>query len=253
MHMIISGPLRNETGHSHPPKRLDLVLSGAREMLPMVLGTVPFGLAIGAAAGATGMSLAEILAGAGLILAGAAQLSVVQMTEAGASPVVIVLSALMINARLLLYSASLAPWFSHEPLRRRLLLAVPVIDQLYFTCAPKFEEGALDEASRRWFYAGGASFLIGSWMVAQTLAAVAGSTLPAWVGLDLAAPLAMAALLAKAIQGRPALCAALASGVAVLAGVALPFNSAVLVASLVGIGVGTTTTVTKANNSGGAR
>ena len=214
---------------------------GARAMTPMVIGIVPFGLAIGAAIGASGTTASQGIASAGLILAGAAQLSVVKMLEAGATPLVIVLSALMINARLVLYSASLAPWFTDEPLRRRLALALPVIDQLYFTCIPRFEQGDLDASGRRWFYAGGAIFLAGSWVAAQTIAIVAGAALPAWTGLHIAAPLALAGLMAKSIQSRSAMNAAGVGALVAVFGVGLPFHSAVLVATLVGIAAATAT------------
>ena len=46
-----------------------------------------------------------------MILAGAAQLATVQMLDAGTAPLVVIVSALVINARILLYSAALAPWF----------------------------------------------------------------------------------------------------------------------------------------------
>lgn len=219
--------------------RRRVALEGARAVIPMVIGVVPFGLAIGAAVGTSGLTTAQGVASAPTIFAGAAQLSVVEMLDEGATPLIIVLSALMINARILLYSASLAPWFSDEPLRRRLVLAIPVIDQLYFTCVPRFEQGDLDATGRRWFYGGAALFLTSSWFVSQSVAIAAGATLPAWTGLQIAAPLALAGLLAKAIQNRAALNAATVGALIAVFGAGLPFHSAVLVAALAGIVVGT--------------
>ena len=207
----------------------------------MVIGVVPFGLAIGATVGASDLSAAQGVASAPAIFAGAAQLSVVGMLDQGAMPFVIVLSALVINARILLYSASLAPWFADEPLRHRLLLAVPVIDQLYFTCAPRFEQGDLDACGRRWFYGGAAALLTSSWVASQAIAVAAGATLPEWTGLHIAAPLALAGLLAKALQSRASNTAAAVAGIVAVLGVGLPFQSAVLIATLGGIAAGTLT------------
>lgn len=212
-----------------------IALEGARDITPMVLGVIPFGLAIGAAIGTTSMSAAQGLASGPTILAGAAQLTTVQMLDSGAVPLVVVLSALMINARLLLYSASIAPWFRNEPLRRRLLLAVPVIDQMHFTCVPRFERGDLDADGRRAYYVGAAVWLVGAWVASQLLAIVAGAQLPESWGLRIAAPLALAGLLAKSIAGRPSQVAAATSAAVVVAGAGLPFHSAVLVAAIVGI------------------
>lgn len=211
---------------------------GARDITPMVIGVIPFALAIGAAVGSSSLTRGEGVLSGPVILAGAAQLSVVQMLDAGAAPLVIVLSALMINARLLLYSASLAPWFRGEPLGRRLLLALPVIDQLHFTCTPRFERGDLDERERRAYYVGAAAWLAGAWCVAQAAAIVVGASVPDAVGLDVAAPLALVGLLAKsAVDGRSAVAAIVAAAVTTAA-VVLPFHSAVLVGALVGIVAG---------------
>ncbi len=212
---------------------------GARDITPMVIGVIPFGLAIGAAVTTSSLSTAQGVASAPVILAGAAQLSTVQMIDAGVAPAMIVLSALLINARILLYSASIAPWFRGESMRRRLLLAVPVIDQMHFTCVPRFERGDLDARQRRAYYAGAATWLLAAWIGSQAVAITVGATLPDSVGLHVAAPLALAGLLAKSIA-TPA--AATAAGCAVLVvtiGTGLPFHSAVLAATLAGITVGT--------------
>ncbi len=220
-----------------PSRATSIAIEGARDITPMVIGVIPFGLAIGASIGSSSVGTAEGLASGPLILAGAAQLSTLRLLDSGAAALVVILSALMINARLLLYSASLAPWFSNEPLRRRLLLAAPVIDQLHFTCTPRFERGDLDASGRRWYYTGAAAWLAGAWVASQVIAAVAGARLPEWLGLELAAPLALAGLLAKSVNGRRTILAAIVAAGVNVAAVGLPYNSAVLVATVIAIGV----------------
>ncbi len=214
-------------------------VEGVRDITPMVLGVVPFGMAIGATAGTLHVDAGAAVASAPLILAGAAQLTTLQMLDAGVAPVVIVLSALMINARLLLYSTSIAPWFQQEPLRRRLVLAVPVIDQMHFTCVPRFERGDLDRSGRLAYYAGAAIWLVTAWLTGQTVAMLVGAQVPDAIGLRVAAPLALVGLLAKSMAGRRAIVGALAACVVAVAGAGIPFHSAVLVAALVGIAAGT--------------
>lgn len=210
-------------------------VEGAKAVTPMVVGIAPFGLAIGAAAAASSVSTPAALASAPLILAGAAQLTAIQMLDAGVAPLVIILSALMINARILLYSTSLAPWFRGESLGRRLLLAVPVIDQLHFTCVPRFEQGDLDRAGRIAFYAGAATWLLSAWIATNSAAILIGARLPDSAGLHIAAPLALAGLLAKSISDRRATTAAAVSAIVTVAAVGLPFRCAILVAAITGI------------------
>jgi predicted branched-subunit amino acid permease len=203
----------------------------------MVIGIVPFGLALGAMIGSSDLDPWSSLASAPLILAGAAQLTTLEMLEAGSNPVVIVMSALLINLRILLYSASLAPWFSGVRLRMRLLLATSVIDQTLFVAVPRFEQGDLDRRGRVAYYAGASVWLVSAWLASQAVATVLGAELPEAARLDMAAPLALVGLLAKSVGTRPpALAAAVGMGV-VTFGAGLPFHSATLVATVAGITV----------------
>jgi predicted branched-subunit amino acid permease len=214
-----------------------LVRAGVRDMTPMVIGVVPFGLAVGAMIGSSGLDPWAAAASAPLILAGAAQLTTLQMLEAGSNPVVIVASALLINLRILLYSASLAPWFAGLRLRTRLLLATSVIDQTHFVAIPRFEQGDMDRRGRVAYYAGASAWLVSAWLASQFIAMVLGAELPESARLDMAAPLALIGLLAKSVATRPAALAA-ALGVAVATvGAGLPFHSATLVATITGITV----------------
>lgn len=209
--------------------------AGARDMTPMVIGVVPFGLAIGATIGSSGIDPWAAAASGPVLLSGAAQLTTLQMLEAGSSPAVIVASALLINLRILLYSASLAPWFAGVRLRMRLLLATSVIDQTHFVAVPRFERGDLDRRGRVAYYAGASVWLVTAWLASQLVAMILGAELPESAGLDMAAPLALIGLLAKSVGTRPsALAAGLGVAVATV-GAGLPFHSATLVATVTGI------------------
>ena len=77
----------------------------------MVIGVLPLGLAIGAAIGTSSIPPLAGWLGGPLIFGGAAQLIAVQLLDAGAAPAVIVISALLVNARIVMYGAAIAPWF----------------------------------------------------------------------------------------------------------------------------------------------
>ncbi len=213
-------------------------VEGLRDITPMVVGVAPFGLAIGAAIATTSLSTGQGIFSGAAILAGASQLTVVTMLNDGVAPLVIVLSALIINARIVLYSASLAPWFRDEPLRRRLILAIPVIDQMYFTCLPRFQRHDLDRAERQAYYLAAGAFLIAGFLSTQTVAMVAGAKLPAWTGIGVMAPLALGGLLAKSVTDGRAIRAAAAAGIVAVVGAGLPFQSGILVAIAIGVTAG---------------
>jgi predicted branched-subunit amino acid permease len=207
----------------------------------MVIGVLPFGLAIGATLATTSLSATQAVLSAVAILAGAAQLTTVSMLDQGVAPAVIITSALIINARLALYSASIAPWFRHEPLRRRLLLAVFVIDQTYFTAIPRFQRGDLNPTARAAYYLTGGAILATSFVSAQFLAMNIGSMLPPSSGIGVAAPLALAGLAAKAMVERASTVAAIVASVVAVVAVPLPFQSSILLAIVVGLTAGVIT------------
>lgn len=204
-------------------------------MTPVVIGLVPFGIAIGSASAALDVHRLAAWAGSWLVLAGSAQLAVMQLIDDGAAPLVAISAALMINARFLVYSAGLAEWFPSATRRTRLLLAIPLVDQLYITTVARFEQHDLTEDDRRRFYAGAATHLASAWVVAQTIGVVAGDQLPRWMGLHHASLLALAGLLARSLNTGPArIAAAVAAGTALI-GAALPHYSVILVAMLAGM------------------
>jgi predicted branched-subunit amino acid permease len=220
------------------PGRSRPLLDGARAILPMALGVVPFGVAIGAAIQEAGIDRLAAWAGSFLLLSGSAHLTMVELLGKGAAPVVAVAAALMINARLLMYGAGLAPWFPSATKKQRLLLAIPLIDQLYLTAVARFEHADLDEHDRRRFWFGAAFTLCGIWVVAQTVGLFAGSNVPRGAGLHAAAPLALVGLLATAARGRPAVTTAVVAGTVAVVAAPLPHHSSMLVATLAGIAAG---------------
>lgn len=213
-------------------------LEGARDMLPIVVGMAPFGLVAGIAAVEAGLPTWAGNAFSTIIFAGAAQLAALDLIGGGANPWVVVGTVAVINARFLMYSASLAVRFGGESPARRAVMAYLLTDQAY---ALVMTRGDGDTARRHgWvYYVGGAAPLWAAWQVYTLLGAVAGSVIPPDVPLGFAIPLVFAALLVPAVVDRATLAAACTSGVvAVLAG-GLPANLGLLVAAGTGIAVGT--------------
>ena len=213
-------------------------VDGARAVTPMVLGVVPFGIAIGAVAAKAHMPTLVGLSGSIFLLGGSAQLAVIQLLDGGAAAAVAITAALLINARLLVYGAGLAPWFRTTSTRGRLLLALPLVDQLYLTASTDFANGTRDEPGRRRFYAGAAVHLWLAFIAAQLVGALAGSGVPAWLGLKAATPIGLSALLALAVTSRPGMKAALGAGTVMALTSHFGTPALLLVAILTGIGCG---------------
>ncbi|MFI5275959.1 MAG: AzlC family ABC transporter permease, partial [Ktedonobacterales bacterium] len=104
------------------------LLLGARDTLPLLPGTVPFGLIYGATALAVGIPAWLTQMMSIVVFAGSAQFAIVLLVAGGASAVVLVLTAAILNLRHLLYSASLGPPLRDAPRGWRLALSYLLVD-----------------------------------------------------------------------------------------------------------------------------
>lgn len=214
-------------------------LEGARDITPLVIGVVPLAITIGVLMSTSSLSTAQAVASGPIILAGTSQLAALHLLAAGAAPQVIVLSAIVVNVRMLLYGAAFAPWFEHERPRKRLLLAIPIVDQLYFTCTARFDRRDLDGRGRRAYYTGAAVWLYGVWWLWQLAAyAVGPSLLDAADAVTVLAPLGLVGLVATSTTTRSASAAAGAAAAAAWLLHGVPFNGGLPLAVVVGVVVG---------------
>lgn len=164
-------------------------VSGAKAIVPVLLALVPFGMAFGASAAGSGLSTLESLAMSVLIAAGAAQLAAVQLIASGASVAIVVLTVLVINLRLTLYSASLAPHFRRLPVGWKGLLSYHLTDQAYVATITRFDGGEIKERDKRWYYLGVGMTIWSTWQVASMLGVLVGSWASEGWSLDFVMPL----------------------------------------------------------------
>ena len=85
------------------------MLAGARDVAPILLGIVPFGLVAGAAVIDAGFGLIEAVGMSLLVNAGASQIAATTLFAEGAPLAVVLGTALVVNARMFIYSISIAP------------------------------------------------------------------------------------------------------------------------------------------------
>ena len=223
---------------------------GVRASVPLLVGAVPFGLVAGVAAVEVGLGALGSTAWSVLAFAGAAQLAAYGLIGTGASVAVVVATALVVNARLVLYSVSIAPHLAGLGRWRRLLAAYLLTDQAYVVSLVRFRQGGLDLAGRWRFYLGAGLGLWVTWQVSTLAGALLGGALPESLPLGSAVPLAFLALLVPTVTDRPTLVAALVGGaVAVLVAPLGP--PALLLAALCGIGAGAASTGGASRSPGG--
>ncbi len=211
-------------------------LSGVRVSLPILLGIVPFGMVAGVAAVSVGIPAIHALAMSVFIFAGASQLAATELIGRDAPIAVVILTVLVVNLRMMMYSASLAPYFEHESARWKAALAYPLTDQAYAVSLLKFRND--EKVHKRWYYLGVALTLWTAWQISTIVGILLGASIPESWHLGFTVPLVFLAVLIPAITDRPTLVAAIVGGVAAVAANGLPFDIGLVVGALVGIGAG---------------
>ena len=215
-----------------------IIWRAVRDFSPLILGVVPFGTVAGIAAIEAGLDFSHAMGFSIIVLAGAAQLASIALIGDNATLVVVVATALIINARFLMYSASLAPHFAGLSLPRRALAAYLLTDQAYAFSITRYRDEPWDARQRLTYYLGVGGTLWLVWQASTALGAALGAGVPEGWSLDFAVPLVFLALLVPAIRDKAdGLAATVAGALAVLAA-ALPYNLALPIAALAGIGGG---------------
>ncbi|MGI9622087.1 MAG: AzlC family ABC transporter permease [Acidimicrobiales bacterium] len=209
-------------------------LEGARDIAPIVVAAVPVALGIGAVIGASEIPLAAGLASAPLFLGGAQQLVMVELLDAGVAGPVVIATVLLVGARMVFYAASLGQLFVDSTLRHKVLMSSALADDVYLVNTGRFSTEEETLQFRHAYYAGAASLSVATWTTCQALAMVFHEVVPRGSGLEAAAPIAFAGLLALFVGDAGSRVAAGVSGFVVAIAAGLPFGLATLVATAIG-------------------
>lgn len=211
--------------------------AGARAMLPWLTGVVPFGLVIGVSAAQADIStLAGWLTGP-LIYAGSAQIAAIEMLSAGATPAVVVATALIINLRLVLYSAAMASHWRGTPRWWRALAAYLLVDPSFVVGNDRYREGG---SGGHTYYLGGAIVLWVSWLLAIGAGATLGAQLPEALRLEFIIPLYLVGEVVHRMSDRATRRAVVVAVVVAVVALAAPLHLGVLLAILSGLAAGVT-------------
>jgi predicted branched-subunit amino acid permease len=138
-------------------------------------------------------------AGSWIIFGGSAHLAALQGVANG-NALLGVVTGLVVNARLFVYGASMAPRWRTQPLWFRATAAAMLVDPTWALADQHAERGASSVAQRQFFF--GAAFTLGAaWSALIAAGALAGDRLP-HVGLELVAPLSLIALVGPRLRVR---------------------------------------------------
>lgn len=212
---------------------------GFNTALPFILAVSPFALLFGVVATEAGLSVVQTLGFSVVVVAGAAQFAAVHLMVENAPTLVILATALVVNLRMAMYSASLTPYLGKIPLWQRALVSYFMVDQAYALSLNKFENQP-DMAPNACFafYMGTVTPVLPMWYIMTLVGALVGEKIPAEFALDFAVPIMFLAMVAPMMKSPAHIAAAFTSVLLALVFAFLPYNLGLIVAALGAMMVG---------------
>jgi predicted branched-subunit amino acid permease len=206
-------------------------------MAPWLVGVVPFGVVIGASAARADVPTLAGWLTAPLVYAGSAQVAAIELLDAGATPLVVVATVLVINLRLVLYSAAMAPRWQGTSRWWRGVASYLLVDPSLAVGAAGYERSGPGRRAHR-HYLGGALLLWVAWLVAVTFGATVGGRLPAGLHLEFVIPLFLVGEVVPRLTRRSTRRAVAAAVVVAVAAAGAPLHAGPLLAMAAGVGAG---------------
>ncbi len=207
---------------------------GSLDALPLFIPAIPFAFVFGVVVANAGIPGWLGWSSSPIIFGGAIQVTLFTLLGEGASVAAAVSAALIVGARHLFYSLTLAPRFQDQPGWFRWVGSYVLIDQVFVLSQIKpIEE---PQTFRRYFLAAGFTFWT-LWMMFTALGVILGPAIPASWGVEFAAPVLFISLMMAASNRKDKLAAAaLAMGIA-LAFSHLPHRTGILLAVAISVTV----------------
>ncbi|MDP5053227.1 MAG: AzlC family ABC transporter permease [Congregibacter sp.] len=201
----------------------------------MFIPAIPFALVFGVVVGESGIAPWLGWSSSPLIFGGAAQITIVSLLGEGASAAAAITAALIVGARHLLYSVSIAPRFRGQPRWFRWVGPYVLIDQVF--ALAMLRDDSDPAAFRAYFLSAGFTFWA-LWMLSTAVGLFVGPLVPAHWNIAFAAPVLFTALLITAIDRWEKIVVALLSGGFTMLLADLPNRSGLLVGAVLGVLLG---------------
>lgn len=207
-------------------------LHGVKDMLPLSLAVIPWGILAGSAAINAGLSVMQAIGMSALVFAGAAQLVSLSMLMAGASLLSIVVTIFFLTSQHFIYALSLRNDVQAWALRRRLSIGFLLTDELYATAMLK------KTPSYAYLLGAGLSFYI-SWVVFSLVGIFLANAVPDLSNLHLEFSIVVVFLVMAVmlIQNKAAIYGVIVSSLSGLVLSWMDVKSSILLAGFIGMWV----------------
>ncbi len=210
---------------------------GWRVFLPLSVGLIPWALVTGMSMVSAGFTTWQAMGMSIIVFAGTAQLGTLPLIAGGAPVWLIVVTALVLNLRFIIFSAAIAKGFRDVPTPLRWFSGHLLTDGVFAAC---LERMTLVE-DRHWRLGYYLIPSLWSWLLWQAftlIGVLTAASIPKSWSLEFMATIALLVLLVPMAKLRPMLLAALTGGAAAVVLRGLPLRLGVIVAIIIGIAAG---------------
>ena len=213
---------------------LKIFLKGIKDVSPLMIPVVPFGIIFGVLAIELGFNGYTTMGMSIIIFGGASQIIFLQLFSAGASSLVILSSVGAVNSRHLLYGAVLSEYLSDLKMSWKIIISYFLVDQAFAVSNSYLKKS--DDKNKHFHLFGAGVTCWTIWQITTLIGIILGSVIPDKLGLTFAIPLTFLALLVNDFRKLINVIVILVSGtIATLGYQIIPFKAYVIVASLTGL------------------
>lgn len=212
-------------------------MAGVIDLLPILLGVIPFGLIYGIAAINAGIPPLQAMLMSSIVFSGSAQFAGTQLISNGGLAPVVILTIWIVNLRHVMYSATIAPHLKNLSARWKYFLSYLLTDEAFAMTITRFNAKP-DMPNKGWYLFGAGFILWFTWQIATAIGIFAGGQVPSTWSLDFTIALTFLALSVPAIRDKPTAVAAITGGVAAVLLRGMPFQLGLFTAALIGITAG---------------
>lgn len=214
-------------------------LAGARDIIPLVVGAVPFGIIFGTLAQGSGLSFGATIGMSAFVFAGSSQFIALGLLAAGSTLPLIVLTTVVVNLRHMLYAASLLPYVQGSSGRWKAVIGFFLTDEAFAIAIRRYVQPD-PSPHKHWYYLGAAVTMYGNWILCTWLGLTVGQLIPnaaAW-GLDFAMVATFIGMIVPYATTRPMVGAILVAGIVAVLANGLPHKLGLMVAAIAGVATG---------------
>jgi 4-azaleucine resistance transporter AzlC len=211
-------------------------LAGMRDILPLVIGAIPFGIIFGTLSSNSGLSAMGAMAMSIFVFAGSSQFIALGLLAAGTAWPLIVLTTVVVNLRHLLYSISLMPYVRHLPPRWKAAIAFWLTDEGFAVAIARYNQ-PICHTQTHWYVLGADVLMYGNWILCTALGLTLGQLIPnpSAIGLDFAMSATFIGMTLPYLTTRPMGLSVAVAGLVSIVAYGLPHQLGLLLAAIAGL------------------